>query len=210
MTDIQHNKPVVLKKKTRTNSSHWKGTVIEFKTEADYSRAMPRILEYFKQTAIIVPYANLTFVDPRGRLYHFTRGTTVVPPAPTETLPHPHGVDVETIQRMLRLTNAKTLQEFLRKNFQRIGETTARKFLLYAKLGSKKSPSKLTSADIVTLASAMKNYEDFVSPDPTSLSPLGAELLATGIKKELGRSSSRTVPRSSTKFSTRSGKLRGI
>src|SRR2546427_273142 len=39
-TDIQHNKPVVLKKKTRPNSSHWKGTIIEFKTEADYSRAM--------------------------------------------------------------------------------------------------------------------------------------------------------------------------
>src|SRR5439155_246529 len=47
-TDIQHNKPIVLKKKTRTNGSHWKGTIIEFKTEADYSRAMPRILEYFK------------------------------------------------------------------------------------------------------------------------------------------------------------------
>jgi DNA topoisomerase-6 subunit B len=39
---------------------------------------------------------------------------------------------------------------------------------------------------MVTLVSAMKNYEDFVSPDPTSLSPLGADLLATGIKKELG------------------------
>src|SRR5438552_1994484 len=77
-TDIQHNKPIVLKKKTRPNSSHWKGTIIEFKTEADYSRAMPRILEYFKQTAIIVPYANLTFVDPRGRLYHFTRGADLL------------------------------------------------------------------------------------------------------------------------------------
>ena len=110
----------------------------------------------------------------------------MVPPAPTETLPHPHGVDVETVQRMLKLTNAKTLQEFLRKNFQRIGETTARKFLLYAKLGSKKNPRNLSSSDMVTLVSAMKNYEDFVSPDPTSLSPLGADLLATGIKKELG------------------------
>src|SRR5207245_9837082 len=39
---------------------------------------------------------------------------------------------------------------------------------------------------MVTLISAMKNYHDFVSPDPTSLSPLGAHLLATGIKKELG------------------------
>src|SRR5438552_8863703 len=147
---------------------------------------MPRIFEYFKQTAIIVPYANLTFVDPRGRLYHFTRGTNEVPPAPTETLPHPHGVDVETVQRMLKLTNAKTLQEFLRKNFQRIGETTARKFLLYAKLGSKKNPRNLSSSDMVTVGSDMKNYEDFVSPDATSLSPLGADLLATGIKKELG------------------------
>ncbi len=202
-TDIQHNKPIVLKKKTRPNSSHWKGTIIEFKTEADYSRAMPRILEYFKQTAIIVPYANLTFVDPRGRLYHFTRGTTVVPPAPTETSPHPYGVDVETVQRMLKLTTAKTLPEFLRKSFQRIGDTTARNFLEYAgfqveerpgkrkrklskKEAERRDPKNLSAADIVKLVNAMKSYEHFLSPDPTSLSPLGAELLATGIKKELG------------------------
>src|SRR5215831_10240922 len=131
-TDIQHNKPVVLKKKTYPNGSRWRGTAIEFKTEADYTRAMPRILEYFKQTAIIVPYANLSFVDPRGRYYHFSRGTTAVPPAPTETSPHPHGVDVETVQRMLRLTRATTLSDFLQKDFQRIGETGAKKFLEYA------------------------------------------------------------------------------
>ncbi len=185
-TDIQQNKPIVLKKKTRTNKTHWKGTIIEFKTEADYSRAMSKILEYFKQTAIIVPYANLTFVDPRGRLYRFIRGTTKVPPAPTETSPHPHGVDVETVQRMLKLTNAKSLQEFLRKQFQRIGETTARKFLQYSTLGQKKNPKNLSPGDIVKLVNAMKTYEDFLSPDPTSLSPLGEDLLATGIKKELG------------------------
>src|SRR6266478_5792224 len=185
-TDIQHNKPIVLKKKTRPNGSHWKGTIIEFKTEADYPRAMPRILEYFKQTAIIVPYANLTFVDPRGRLYHFTRGTNVVPPAPTETSPHPHGVDVETVQRMLKLTNAKSLQEFMRKNFQRIGETTARKFLQFASLGQKKNPRNLSAQDMVKLVNAMKNYDGFLSPDPTCLSPLGENLLETGIKKELG------------------------
>ena len=201
-TDIQHNKPVVLKKKTRPNTSHWQGTVIEFKTEADYARAMPRILEYFKQTAIIVPYANLTFVDPRGRYYHFNRGTTTVPPAPTETSPHPHGVDVETLQRMLRLTNAKTLQEFLQKDFQRIGETGAKNFLDYAgfqpengakrkrkvskKEAAKRDPKNLPPADIVKLVNAMKSYDHFLSPDPTCLSPLGEDLLSTGIKKELG------------------------
>src|SRR5439155_23802475 len=141
--DIQQNKPVIIKNKTRTNKPHWQGTIIEFKTEADYSRAMPRILEYFKQTAIIVPYANITFVDPRGRLYKFVRGTTKVPKAPTETSPHPHGVDVETVQRLLKITEAKSLQEFLRSHFQRIGETTARKFLHYAGLGQKKTPRNM-------------------------------------------------------------------
>ena len=202
-TDIQHNKPIVLKKKTRPNGTHWKGTIIEFKTEADYTRAMPRILEYFKQTAIIVPYANLTFVDPRGRLYRFVRGTTKVPPAPTETSPHPHGVDVETVQRMLKLTTARSLQEFLRKSFQRIGDTTAKNFIEYAGLqtlegsgkrkrklskreAEKRDPKNISASDIVKLVNAMKSYDKFLSPDPTSLSPLGEDLLATGIKKELG------------------------
>ena len=184
--DIQQNKPIVLKNKTRPNKTHWRGTVIEFRTEADYSRAMPRILEYMKQTAIIVPYANITFVDPRGRLYRFLRGTTKVPTAPTETSPHPHGVDVETVQRMIKLTNAKTIQEFMRKHFQRIGETTARKFLEYAGLGQKKNPKNMAPDDIVKLVNGMKNYDAFLSPDPSCLSPLGEDLLATGIKKELG------------------------
>lgn len=202
-TDIQHNKPIILKKKTRPNGGHWKGTIIEFRTEADYTRAMPRILEYFKQTAIIVPYANLTFVDPRGRLYRFVRGTTKVPPAPTETSPHPHGVDVETVQRMLKLTTARTLQEFLRKSFQRIGDTTAKNFIGYAGLralegspkgkrklskreAAKRDPKNMSADDVVKLVNAMKSYDKFLSPDPTSLSPLGEDLLATGIKKELG------------------------
>jgi DNA topoisomerase-6 subunit B len=86
---------------------------------------------------------------------------------------------------MLKLTTTRSLQEFLRKHFQRIGETTARRFLEYAKLGQKKNPKNLTGDDIVKLVSAMKSYEDFVSPDPTCLSPLGEDLLATGIKKEL-------------------------
>src|SRR5213594_1649157 len=184
--DIQHNKPIVIKNKRHTNKQHWRGTIIECRTEADYSRAKAQILEYMKQTGIIVPYANITFVDPRGRLYRFLRGTTTVPEAPTETSPHPHGVDVETVQRLLKVTNAKTLQEFLRKHFQRIGDATARKFLQYASMGQRKTPRNMTPDDVVKLVNAMKNYEDFLAPDSSCLSPLGEDLLATGIKKELG------------------------
>ncbi len=184
--DIQQNRPTVLVNKKHPNKHRWRGTIIEFRTEADYTRAMPRILEYMKQTAIIVPYANITFVDPRGRLYRFLRGTTTVPKAPTETSPHPYGVDIETVQRMLKLDDSKTLHKFLRKNFQRIGEKGAGRFLGFANLGKKKVPRNLTPDDIVKLVTAMKKFDGFHAPDPSCLSPLGGELLATGIKKELG------------------------
>lgn len=185
MIDIQQNKPIILDKKTYPNESKWHGTILEFTTEGDYTRAMPKILEYLKQTAIVAPYANITFVDPKGRLYKFIRATKIMPKPPSETLPHPHGVDVETLKRLIQTTKTKTLIDFMRTHFQRIGITTAKRFLEYVGMNPKTSPSKLTSEDIVKLANAMKNYNDFLPPDASCLSPLGEELLKAGIKKEL-------------------------
>ena len=100
MIDIQRNKPIILDRKVLINKDQWRGTIVEFTLEGDYLRAMPKIIEYFKQTAMVNPYANITFVDPKGRLYKFVRGTTVMPESPKETMPHPYGVDVELLQRL--------------------------------------------------------------------------------------------------------------
>ena len=97
MVDIQRNRPIILERKILINKDQWHGTIVEFSLEGDYFRAMPKILEYLKQTALVNPYANITFVDPKGRLYKFIRATTKMPPLPKETLPHPYGVDVETV-----------------------------------------------------------------------------------------------------------------
>ncbi|MFC1507388.1 DNA topoisomerase VI subunit B [Thermoproteota archaeon] len=183
--DIQKNRPIVIKNKTHGNKSRWHGTIVEFTTEADYSRAMTKILDYLKQTAIVVPYANLTFVDPRGRFYKFDRATTLMPKPPTETTPHPHGIDIETLKRMIDVTNSRTMKDFMKRHFQRVGESTARKFLEFADISYKRKPKNLTQEEIVKFVNAVKNYEGFLSPDATCLSPLGKELLNTGIKKEL-------------------------
>ncbi|MBS7623328.1 DNA topoisomerase VI subunit B [Candidatus Bathyarchaeota archaeon] len=185
MMDIQKNRPIVLKHKIHNNKSRWHGTIVEFTTEADYPRAMPKILDYLKQTAIVVPYANLTFVDPRGRLYKFERATTQMPKPPTETSPHPHGIDIETLKRMIEATKSRTMRDFMRRHFQRVGETTAKKFLKFADVGERKNPRKLSQDEIVRLVNAIKRYDGFLSPDASCLSPLGIELLKTGIRKEL-------------------------
>jgi DNA topoisomerase-6 subunit B len=182
--DIQNNRPIVLKRAEHENADRWRGTIIEFSMEGDYTRAMPKVLEYLKQTAIVTPYADITFVDPRGRLYRFSGIDSAMPKPPTETLYHPHGVDVETLNRLIKSTRARTLEEFLKRHFQRIGDRTARAFLEYAKFNPKRDPKGLSPEEVVALANAMKGF-DFLPPDASCLSPLGEELLEAGIRKEL-------------------------
>ncbi|MCW4009719.1 MAG: DNA topoisomerase VI subunit B [Candidatus Bathyarchaeota archaeon] len=185
MIDIQRNRPVIIDRKVQINKDNWRGTIIEFTLEGDYLRSMPKILEYFKQTAMVNPYANLTFVDPKGRLYKFTRATTDMPEPPKETLPHPYGVDVELLQRLISVTECPTMTEFLRYHFHRVGGITAQKFLEFNELPPNKNPKKLTHIEIVKLTQNLKKFKDFLPPDASCLSPLGEELLKTGIMKEL-------------------------
>jgi len=185
MIDIQRNRPIILERKILLNREGWRGTIVEFSLEGDYIRAMPKILEYFKQTAVMNPYANITFVDPRGRLYMFRRATTEMPPPPKETKPHPYGVDVELLQRIIYMTDCNNMIDFLKKHFHRVGENIARRFLKFAEMEERKNPKELSHEEIVHLARMMKKFPDFLSPDASCLSPLGKELLKTGILKEL-------------------------
>jgi DNA topoisomerase-6 subunit B len=185
MIDIQRNRPVILDRKVLINKEQWRGTIVEFCLEGDYLRAMPKIIEYFKQTAMVNPYANLTFVDPKGRLYKFTRATTDMPEPPKETLPHPYGVDVELLQRLIQITPYKNMLEFLKHHFHRVGDITAQKFLMFSGLSPSKNPKKLSHEEIVRLMQNLKKFKEFLPPDASCLSPLGEELLRAGIMKEL-------------------------
>ncbi len=185
MIDIQRNKPIIVDRKVLINKQNWRGTIIEFSIEGDYLRAMPKIIEYFKQTAMVNPYANIIFVDPKGRFYKFTRGTSIMPDPPKETMPHPYGVDVELLQRLIQVTDCQNMSTFLRTHFHRVGEITAQKFLEFAAIPISKSPKKLTHEEIVRLMQNLKKYKDFLPPDASCLSPLGEDLLKAGVIKEL-------------------------
>ncbi|UCH31953.1 MAG: DNA topoisomerase VI subunit B [Candidatus Bathyarchaeota archaeon] len=185
MVDIQRNRPIILERKILINKDQWHGTIVKFSLEGDYFRAMPKILEYLKQTALVNPYANITFVDPKGRLYKFVRATTKMPPLPKETLPHPYGVDVETVKRLMQMTPHRNMRDFMIKHFHRISEKIAYKFLEFAAIPRGKNPKRLGPGEVVKLVQMMKRFEEFRSPSASCLSPLGEELLKAGILKEL-------------------------
>jgi len=161
MIDIQRNRPLILDRKTRRNSEKWRGTIVEYSLEGDYYRAMSKILEYLKQTALVTPYADIRFVDPKGRLYMFTRATTKMPPPPTETLAHPYGVDVETLQRLIRITSTRNMLDFMQKHFHRVGKGTSLSFLDFAGFVRTVNPQKLKPEDIDRLVDPIKKFKKF-------------------------------------------------
>ncbi|MCK4437648.1 DNA topoisomerase VI subunit B, partial [Candidatus Bathyarchaeota archaeon] len=185
MIDIQNNRASILKHNIRQNPSGWRGTALELQMEGDYSRIMYRLIEYLKQTAMVNPYADLTYVGPRGRLYKFERGTEKLPPLPQSVEPHPHGVDVDPFRRLIAETKTRNMKQFMMEHFQGVGPTTAHKFLDLAGISTRAKPKTLSPEDLVKAVRATREYTGFKRPDASCLSPIGEELLETGIKKEL-------------------------
>jgi DNA topoisomerase VI subunit B len=161
MIDIQRNRPLILDRKTRRNKEKWRGTIVEYSLEGDYYRAMSKILEYLKQTALVTPYADIRFVDPKGRLYLFSRATKKMPPPPTETEAHPYGVDVETLQRLIRVTNSRNLLDFMQKHFHRVGKGTSLSFLDFAGFIKTANPQRLKTEYVTRLVETINKYKKY-------------------------------------------------
>lgn len=200
LIDISENKPIVLKKESKKVEGST-GTRVDLTLEGDYLRASQKINDYFKQTALVASYANITFVDPQGQVTFYERVTDSMPPPPKETLPHPYGIDVESFKRMIKLSDEDQLKNFMVKHFHRVGEKIAKKFLEFAGIDPNTSIKKLSNQQVVTIVNALQKFPDFLQPDASCLSPVGEDILLAGINKELQPEFSTVVTRPPSSYS---------
>jgi DNA topoisomerase-6 subunit B len=288
LLDIQKNKPIILKHKTKEVSKQ--GLSVSICLEGDYSKAGSKIRDYVYQTSLITPYASITFEDPKDEKFHYPRIIKTMPKPPTIIRPHPYGIDVETIRRMMvesqfeipviddammekvrkdlglskkslnftsimakaktkwknlsrqvrvvvalmsflkmdfeklnkiriedvdvankkltywdfgdsqsksvdmdpesnyyrqlaNTTQGETLTAFLTKRFQRVGPTTAVKFVEFAGFKPEQRLGTMTNQELVKLTDALQKFDEFMAPDPSCLAPLGEEPLDKGMRK---------------------------
>jgi len=306
LLDIQKNKPVILKHEKKEISKT--GLSISICLEGDYSKAGSKIRDYVYQTSLITPYATITFDDPKGEKYRYTKIVKTMPPAPTTIRPHPYGIDVETIRRMIEATKfqiprvdnpmiekvrkdlglarknlnykgimekakkrwsslprttrvvlalmsflkmdfdkmnkiriddidianqkltywdfgesksvsvdmdpdsdhyrqlintaqGETLTAFLTKGFQRVGHTTAIKFVEFSGFKPETRLGKMTNQDLVKLSDSLQKFDGFLSPDPSCLAPLGETPLEKGIQKFFEPDFSAVIQRGASAYS---------
>ncbi|MFW9964190.1 MAG: DNA topoisomerase VI subunit B [Candidatus Sifarchaeia archaeon] len=181
--DIETNQPEILHEERISKSPHEKGTMVSYKLQGDWIRSKRRIIDYFTKTAIIVPYASLLFETPDSQILTYERLIDKLPVAPREMKPHPCGIDVELLKKMINVTKARTMKAFMKNSFQRVGNSIAEEFLVYSGIGLDRNPSELGQDELVTLMNKLASFEKFLPPSSKSLSPAGIDVLNAGLQR---------------------------
>lgn len=181
--DMQKNKPEILK----DEEIDWikeRGTRIELDLEGSYQKGQQSVDEYLKQTAITNPHATIIYTNPKAEQIIFARATETLPPEAKEIKPHPYGVELGILQKMLKWTDARTLQSFLTSEFSRIGNNTAKQICENARLLPNTKPKNINRDMVEQLINGIKQTK-IISPPTDCISPIGEELLLKGLKKEI-------------------------
>lgn len=177
------------------------GTRVELEMEASYVKGRRQsIYEYLKATAIVNPHARLTLIEPDGNEVIFERATDKLPIPAKEILPHPHGIELGTLMKMLRYTDRQKLAPFLRYSFSKIGLLTAEEICKASGLDTEMLPSELTRDQTKKLLDAFKKVK-IMAPPTDCLSPIGEELIYKGLEKEFNVDFIATTTRSPSVFS---------
>jgi len=181
--DTHRNSPEIIRKDI-INWDKEHGTRIEIYLVGDYGRGRKYLYEYLQNTSIVNPHARIEFIEPNGERHVFERVADELP-KPTVELkkPHPHGIEMGTLLKMLKETKTKKLLNFLKNEFISMGERTSMAVCEKASLDPDMNPKELTREQAMRLLNAFKEVK-IMAPPTDCLSPIGELLIKRSLKHE--------------------------
>ncbi|MFX0182353.1 MAG: DNA topoisomerase VI subunit B [Candidatus Hodarchaeota archaeon] len=203
MINLAENEPIILAQREIPQGTPAaipkSGTDVSVTFTGSWTLASRYIYEYFSQLSLITPYASFHVQYPDSETpIEMERVVEEMPPYPQIAKVHPWGTDITQFKRELAVTRSKSAEEFLQDHFQGVGPKTAKEFLNFVNIPYDKDPNKFTASDIRRIVHEgfvvpdrdlkkrrKQKYFPFKRPSGDSLAPLGPELLAKGIEKEL-------------------------
>jgi len=158
------------------------GTEVTIELEAGYNRGRQSVEEYLELTAIANPHARFLYHPPDAAPMEFLRGTEQLPAETSEIKPHPYGIELGTLMKMLKETGAKKLGAFLSSEFSRVSPSIAKQVCAAA------GATPATWVNAVTPQVAEKLYQalqaaKLKAPSTDCLAPMGAEAILAGLLK---------------------------
>ena len=160
------------------------GTEVSITLEGKFQRGRASVDEYVEQTAIANPHAQIHYVAPDGLQRLFPREVTEVPASPAAIKPHPYGVELGVLIRMLKETRHKHLGGFLREEFSRVSPTVADEICSKASLTTMTWCAQVAREEADRLHAAIQGTK-IMAPPTNCLVPIGPQQIMKGLLKEI-------------------------
>ncbi len=183
------------------------GIRIETRMKAKYQRGKQSVHQYLKMTSIVNPHASIDFVayDEDGTVLDeasWPRVTDELPRPVKDIKPHPHGLEIGTLQRLLRDASAPSegsgartpLRYFLRNTFSAMSNSRCEEVISLAGLDATRKPASLKPDDVNSLLAAFSQVR-LPSPPTDCLSPIEDLLIKKGLSKAIDSRFVSTVTR---------------
>src|SRR5437867_2139937 len=122
--DTKKNEPLILEKKQIAWESP-RGTQVTMEVEGRYQKGRASVDEYIEQTIIANSHVKLVYHTPEGEVREYSRTIHELPPQPREIKPHPYGIELGMLLKMLQDTKSHSLAGFLASDFSRVSPNVA-------------------------------------------------------------------------------------
>jgi len=178
------NEPEIAKDEEREWEGKEHGTKVQIELEGKYHTGKLSVDEFLQLTAISNPHATLIYKAPGADVVEFPRATTELPREAKEIKPHPYGIELGILIKMLKDTDSSSLQGFLQNDFCRVSAAVAKEICEKAGLYEKAKPSRIARQEADNLFQAIKQVK-IMAPPTDCLAPIGEEQMLKGLKKEI-------------------------
>ncbi len=182
--NTQTNNPDILEDTEENWETKEHGIRVEIEMEGEYLKGRQSVDEYLKETAIVNPHATLIYTNPDAEQIIFPRIVQELPPEAKEIQPHPYGVELGMLIKMLEHTEARTLQQFLTTEFVRVGPGTAKEICANSALLPNTKPKEVSRELAENLYKGIQKTK-IIAPPTDCISPIGEQQLEGGLRKEI-------------------------
>jgi len=182
--DTAKNEPRVLANREAEWEGAGTGTRVAIELEGRYQKGRTSVDEFLEQTSVANPHARITYVNPEGQTTVFERMVAELPDAPREIKPHPYGIELGVLMKMLQDTKSHWVGGFLSSDFSRVSSATAAEICKKAGIDPKMLVRKVHGDTAEKLYKAIRQTP-IMNPPTDCLSPIGEKAILAGLYKQI-------------------------
>src|SRR5437763_2418440 len=181
--DTKKNEPRIFESK-KIDWEPPRGTQVALEIDGRYQKGRASVDEYLEQVAIANPHVQLVYRTPEAETREYPRTIQELPPQPKEIKPHPYGIELGMLLRMLHDTRSHSLAGFLASDFSRVSAVMAQEICKTAKLSPDARPRNIHGDDAEALYKAIQTTK-IMAPPSNCLSPIGEKAILHGLFKQI-------------------------